>query len=257
MGARMGVPSDSEVARRGGCSWSSGSGTWSIQLLAFSLDRATELGRGDLPVAGRARCRGAAVRPLEGARHHVPRDPRAAARRLAPAAPALPRRRLGGGADRGVPHVGAGDRLRRRRGRGAVRRGVAGPVLRVRADAEPLGRVGRASPRPPCSPAGSRAARVGTTSSLAGGLVALAALLRPLDAVVLTGRARPAPDRRAAGDGLLDRPSRARARRRVGALAGRDGRAVRVTRGGVRRGGAPRAHGAMGRCSRTSGSTSR
>ena len=71
------------------------------------------------------------------------------------------------------------------------------------------------------------------------------------------GRARSAPDRRAAGDDLLDRPSRARSGRRVGAVAGGDGRAIRVTRGGVRRGGATRAHGAMVAAREHRGSTSR
>ena len=59
-----------------------------------------ELGRGDLPVAGRARRRAVAVRPVAGARHHVPGDPRPAARGLPRAAPAVPRRRLRGGAHR-------------------------------------------------------------------------------------------------------------------------------------------------------------
>ena len=242
----MSVPPDSEVAVARRLLLVVGLGYLAIQLIAFSLGR---------PPSWDEAIYLSQVAPGAEALPFVPSRARGITFLAIPVLqlggslgrpPALPRRRLRGGAHRGVPHVGAGHRARRRRGRRAVRRGVAGAALRVRADAEPLGRAGvrrrdrRARP-PARERRGSvrRAAR--RRARRAGGAAPAPRRRRP------HGRPRPPPDRPATGDDLLDRPSRARAGRRVGAVARRDGRAVRVTRGGLLRGGAPRAHGAVGR----------
>ena len=91
---------------------------------------------------------------------------------------------------------------------------------------------------------------------LAGGLVAVTALLRPLDAVVLAAALDPPADRGATSDDRVDRARRARTRGGVDALARRDDRSFRLAGQGLHGRGPARPHRRSGPCSRTSINTS-
>ncbi len=97
------------------------------------------VGRSDLPLPGHPRSCGAAVRGFASARDHRPGGPARLLGRSAVAHAFGPRPRKLAPGGPGLPPLGPDRGMGRPHGDGAVHGVVAGPVLRVRGDAEPVG----------------------------------------------------------------------------------------------------------------------
>ena len=117
------------------------------------------VGRSDLPLSGHPRSSGLAVRGVAGTRDHPPGRAARLRRRSAVARAFGPRARKLAPGRPGLPPLGTDPGMGRSRGDGAVHGVVAGPVLRVRGDAEPVGGAVRAWERWRSSP-GVRTARI-------------------------------------------------------------------------------------------------